>query len=188
MNYPAGLHVLAAGSLLVSCASARASGGQLSGTSGPVHWEVTNISQQRSASGTIRWEHTVVLRETSGANVVFSRVERRAQGKLAPPSVRSEPFERRLAAYSEIKVHHADRLGPAGSPNAPSDQEDGLREGMVVVRRYVGEDDRGHEVVVTVRLQLDPGVGKLIKPGEVAPLPPLKMHMVVYALRLEAES
>ncbi len=131
--------------------------------SGPVSWEVVDITQTvRSDGRGIRWDFLLVLRETKGRAIQFESRESLMLGatKSAPRAV---PYRERLAPNAELKLPLASTIqSSSGLPAAKS----------VTVRWvFTGKDDAGQPVSFEVRLPLDRGTGRRLPAPPVAPGP-----------------
>ncbi len=119
--------------LLAGCASAAA------GTSGPVAWQAVE-STVRGDSRTAIYSCTLVVRETTGRNITFTRFTRVASWGWRE----SDAVVRRLPAHGELRLPFSWR-GVCSGVNC-SAQKGGLIYWDVLL---IGTDDDGQPVRVT---------------------------------------
>jgi hypothetical protein len=140
-----------------------------------VTWEVTDIGQLASPDNQrFLWSYAVVLRETGGRTVRFEQVVHSmwTPGEMTGGNPVTAPFDRRLPAGGDLRVHFTDNWGwishhPVmfgGATVLPT---------VRVERRLLGRDGSGSAVSLPVRVDLSRGVGRLARPTPVsAPVPP----------------
>lgn len=88
---------LAAASMLITgCAAGPRGIVLLSGTSGPVAWEVIDVDQTGDPEQEIRWSYTLVLRGT-GTTVQFQTLQTGSEGSTVTGAADTQPFAERLA-------------------------------------------------------------------------------------------
>jgi hypothetical protein len=137
----------------------------MSGISGPVTWEVVDLRETVSPDGQrTRWDYTVVLEEGAGVGIQFERIEGGAAGpNLETAAQDTHPFTRRLEPHGQLLIPHSETVGWA---HGAGPQFGGLAQGgaITVVRRYVGKDDQGKQVVVSTSVHLQPGPGGATRP------------------------
>ncbi len=176
MEWRRALAVLLAAGLGSACASVGPGApDQFRGTSGPVTWEIVDLSQRVAADQReIRWYYTVVLKETAGMAIQFEKVVSGAEGPRVRGAPQEAPLRRRLEPYSQLRwnyeyyIYFAAGGGPSFDGPLP-----GGREGVIQLHRFHGRDDAGKAVTFDVRFPLDPNVGKKLQTKIVsAQLPP----------------
>ncbi len=149
--------------LLVSaCAtSPDGTGRSLTGTSGPVEWEVTDVGRIDRPDGMrSRWSYTIVLRERAGTAIQFERIAAAARGQnVAVGTVSSTPFTRRLEAGSELRYGAVDSWGWVSYVGTRFGGTAALGS-LTMDRRFVGKDARGQAITVPVQVELHRDFGR----------------------------
>lgn len=149
----------------------------LTGTAGPVEWEVTNVGLLERADGMrLRWSFTIVLRERAGTAIQFERVERGAlSARPLTGGISRMAFNRRLGAKSELRDHAVHTWGWSSSAGLQFGGAATLGS-LSIERRYIGKDANGHPIVVPIRIELHRGVGQRSRQpaSPDAPLPPVR--------------
>jgi hypothetical protein len=147
------------------------------GEAGPVAWEIVDIGRVDSRDGRLsRWSYVIVLRETAGTAIEFKRVERSSHASgidMIGGTPETFPFDRRLAANSEIRLAYSDSWGWTAGGN----QFGGAAtiQPLTVEYRFVGQDANARSVSVPVRLRMERGLGKPATPlPTTVALPPAK--------------
>ncbi len=159
---------LAVGLLAAACASMETSGpDQLHGASGPVVWEIVGVRSTLAADGReIRWAYTLILRNTSNERIQFEALDTQASSR---PGARAEllagrrvdPFKSTLEGKSELRLNLSYGVAyTIGSAARPAEPPMG-REGIDVLYRLRGADASSRPVAVTIRIHLDPSVGRI---------------------------
>jgi len=151
--------------LAVGCASGGLDGGGvIRGSSEEVTWEISDIGRIVSADNQrIRWSYMITLRNSSDRPIQLERVERAVTTSSAEAiggTPTSRAFRRTLAARSELRYPAADTWGWM---NTSSRGAETLRA-ITAHRRFIGTDEAGMPIEISVRLRLDPSVGRLAKP------------------------
>lgn len=131
----------------------------LSGTSGPVAWEVIDVDQTGDPEQEIRWSYTLVLRGT-GTTVQFQTLQTGSEGSTVTGAADTQPFAERLEAQGRLLIDgsYAIRWGTSGGPTF-GHQVPGGPDGVRVFYRLSGKDAGGGPVRVDVRFLLHPGIG-----------------------------
>jgi hypothetical protein len=158
--------------LLVSaCATGGVGGGgEVRGTTGDVAWEVADIGQIVSVdSQRIRWSYVIILRNTGDMKVEIERLERslvdRRAGTFIGAATASQPLRRTLRARSEVRVPVSDDWGwTLGTTSRTTFGGTADLPPITVIRRLLGTDEKSNAVDISVRVNLDRGVGRLSKP------------------------
>lgn len=164
--------------LVSGCASSPdGMGRNLTGVSGPVEWEVTDVGRVERPDGMrSRWSYTILLREKAGMAIQFERIERGAQGHtLETSSVARIPFSRRLEPRAELRYSAVDSWGWVSYAATQFGGTAALGS-LTIERRFIGRDSRGQEIVVPVRVELHRGFGRRSRQpsSQDQPLPPTR--------------
>jgi hypothetical protein len=148
--------------LLTACATDTQSRGGLTGSSGPITWEVTDLKVRHSGDRKlIRWYYTLVLRETEGRAIQFETLQSGIYGPGVDTStLRKGGFTSRLAAHSELRLNYAPYM------------RSNVGGAMIVFYRFSGRDDSGRAVTLDVRVPLSGVRGSSSASAFTAPLPP----------------
>jgi hypothetical protein len=139
------------------------SGPAAGGESQGVVSEVANVGRINLPDGTrTRWSYTIILRETAGRPVNFEWLERASYNEnleVGGAPVRTT-FTYRLAANSEMRYGTSDSWGYGATAGTQFGGITRLGD-LTVVRRFIGKDASGNQVVVPVRVILHRGLGRL---------------------------
>ena len=141
--------------LIAGCASGSPQGiALLSGTSGPVSWEVVDVSQAGDPGWEIRWSYTLILR-SAGAAIQFDTLETGTEGRSVEGGVNKQPFAERLEAKGRLLINgsYAIQWGAFSGPTFENP------DGVQIFYRLSGKDAAGAPVRVDVRFRLDRGTG-----------------------------
>lgn len=171
-----GLRFLSLLILASACAtSPDGPGRRLTGTAGPVEWEVTDVGRVDRPDGIrSRWSFTIVLRETAGTAIQFERIERGAYGlRLESGGFSHVAFTRRLDARSELRYSTGETWGWAASAGSQFGGTANLGS-VTIETRFIGKDSQGRSVVVPIRVALHPGFGRRSRQPS-SPDPPLPL-------------
>ncbi len=144
--------------LLAGCAAAPEPFVQLSGTSGPVSWEIVDVSQTTVPGKEIRWDYTLVVR-TDGGPIQFETLETGSEG--GAEGIHASPFVERLESHGRLVIHTAYTV-QQNKMNSELFGNSALGRHLDVVRlfhRLTGKDLNGQPVRVDVRFTLDAGLG-----------------------------
>lgn len=168
-------------SLLIFSACATSpdgTGRPLSGTAGPVEWEVTDVGRVDRADGMrSRWSFTIVLREKAGTAIQFERIESGAHGHLVEAGgVSRVAFNRRLDARSELRHSTVDTWGWVSYAGSQFGGAAALGS-VTIERRFIGKDANGQMIVVPVRVDLHRGFGRRSRQpaSPERPIPPIRL-------------
>jgi hypothetical protein len=131
----------------------------LRGESGPVAWEVSDITQTSEEQGLrLRWDYMLTLQNAGPTGLNITKA---ITGIITPGESwggqGEEPFTRRLDAGAELRMlgtysHWCRDCNPAYAETV-------FRQGVTRVLIYEGVDDQQRPVKVTVRIPLHRGVG-----------------------------
>ena len=142
--------------LLAGCAASPEPFLQLSGTSGPVSWEIVDVTQSIAAGEEIRWDYTLILRSNGGA-IAFETLESGSEG--GGEGLHVSPFRERLEADGRLVLNSSYTL----QRNKMSSQLFGNSlthlDGVRVFHRFTGKDQDARPVRVDVRFTLTSGLG-----------------------------
>ena len=147
---------LLAAILLAGCAAGPEPFVQLSGVSGPVSWEVVDVTQSTVAGEEIRWDYTLILRSNGGA-IAFETLESGSEG--GGEGLHVSPFRERLEAHGRLVLNSSYTL----QRNKMSSQLFGNSlthlGGVRLFHRLTGKDQDARPVRVDVRFTLTAGLG-----------------------------
>ncbi len=167
-------HLLLLLLLMSACAtSPDGTGRSLTGTSGPVEWEITDVGRiERSDGMRLRWSFTIVLREKAGTAIQFERIERGALGPyIETGGISRVAFNRRLEARSELRYSAAESWGWVSYAGTQFGGMAALGS-LTIERRFIGKDANGQAIAVPVRVELHRGFGRRSR-QPASPEPPL---------------
>jgi hypothetical protein len=150
------------------------------GISGGVAWEVVDIVQSVASDyRAIRWDYTVVLRETSGTPVNFSRLETQTQADARSrlmAGTEGSDFRRRLEAHSELRLNGSYTVSFTENSRTRAFESPGSRENYLLYHRFVGKTEAGVDVSVLVSFPLSAGIGRRVAAPEMTgALPPRRI-------------
>jgi tetratricopeptide (TPR) repeat protein len=144
--------------LLAGCAAAPEPFVQLSGTSGPVSWEIVDVSQTTVPGQEIRWGYTLIVR-TDGSPIQFETLETGSDG--GAEGIHVGPFVERLESHGRLVIHSSYTL-QQNKMNSELFGNSALGRHLDAVRlfhRLTGKDLDGRPIRVDVRFTLDAGLG-----------------------------
>ena len=129
--------------IVAAGAAGAAAAADNAGQSGGVSWQVVDVVQSRLAEEqATRWDFVVALKLTGQGDIAFERIESINKGQ--PP--RPRPIKARLRSGETLRFYHWERTGPGETART-------------VIRRYVGQDDKGTPVTVDAQIRLDAQAG-----------------------------
>jgi len=167
-------YVLALLLVASGCATSPDGGSRpLTGSAGPVEWEVTDVGRIERPDGMqSRWSFTIVLREKAGTAIQFERVELGALGPYVETGgISRTAFNHRLEARSELREGAVDTWGWVSYAGTQFGGSAALGS-VTVERRFIGKDANGQTIVVPVRVNLHRGFGRPSRQPR-SPAPPL---------------
>lgn len=167
-------HLLSLLIFVSACAaSPDGTGRPLTGTAGPVEWEITDVGRIARPDGMrLRWSYTIVLREKAGTAVQFERIDRGIHAhNVATGGFSHIAFNRRLDPRSELRYSAVDTWGWVSSAGTQFGGTAALGN-VTIERRFIGKDAHGQTIEVPVRVELHPGVGRRSR-QPASPDPPL---------------
>ncbi len=171
MRHRSALHVTAVllAAWLSGCATTP--GDRPGATSGPVSWEIVDITQALRSDGRgTRWDYSIVLKETRGTAILFEKRETVMLGQNVNSAPHVVPYRERLGPNSQIKLQTFSTFTftasvQSGFGGIPLDRV------LTMVIRFSGKDDNGRPISFDVRVPLDRGTGRRLIAPAVAPGP-----------------
>jgi len=144
--------------LLAGCAAGPEPSIPLSGTSGPVSWEVVNVSQTSVPGEEIRWQYTLILRSET-VTIQFATVETGSEG--GGEGIHAQPFTELLEAHGRLVLNAAYGLqqNKMNSERFGNSTLGRHLEGVRLFHRFTGKDPDGRPVRIDIRFMLRPGLG-----------------------------
>jgi tetratricopeptide (TPR) repeat protein len=140
--------------LIWGCASTDRGITLRSGTSGPVTWEVVDVSQSGEVGHELRWSYTLVLRG-SGTAIQFETLETGTAGRTVSGGIDVEPFTERLEARGRLLIEGSYAIQWHAQSGPTFDNPDNV----LIFYRLSGKDSTGTPVRVDIRFDLDRGTG-----------------------------
>jgi hypothetical protein len=159
--------------MLAACATGAPAPVSLTGASGSISWEITDVGQLQSRDGRrIRWSYVILLKAQPGEGLQLEHVERgiSSPGEMigAPQTI---PYEQALVGNSVLRFPDEVTWGWAGS-NTPFGGTAALPTATAEYR-FVGHRGRAERVTIVVRTRLDRSVGQPAgRPSASAPTGP----------------
>jgi hypothetical protein len=156
-------------------ACATTPGDRSQATSGPVSWEVVDMTQVLRSDGLgIRWNYTLVLKEKKGTGIQFEKIETALVGPTvgAGEVSRQNAYRERLAANGELRLNLVSTFSFLNPSTVGSGRD--IREfayGLTAQRRFFGQDESGQAVRFDVKIPLDRGTGRRLTAPRIAPGP-----------------
>jgi tetratricopeptide (TPR) repeat protein len=148
---------LLAALLLAGCAASPEPFVQLSGSSGPVSWEIVDVSQTSVPGEQIHWAYTLILRSDASA-IQFETFETGTAG--GGVGLHVSPFTERLEARGRLLINSSyTLLRNKMSSNTFGNSALGQLEAVRLFHRLSGRDQNGRLVRVDVRFTLHAGLG-----------------------------